>query len=109
MIFIVVKFTVRPEYGEEWLSRVDGFTQSTRQESGNLWFEWSRNVENPNQYVLVEAFRDGEAGSAHVTSDHFKAAIQMLPSMLASTPQIVSTEVPGSGWSEMAELSMPQE
>lgn len=107
MIFIVVKFTVRPEHTGEWLSRVDGFTQATRREPGNLWFEWSRSVDDEHQFVLVEAFTDGAAGSAHVSSEHFKAAMELMPTMLATTPQIVSHEVPGSGWSEMGELSVP--
>ncbi len=85
MIFIVVKFTVRPEYSDEWLDRVGDFTRSTRQESGNLWFEWSRSVENPDQFVLLEAFRDAEAGAEHVSSEHFKAAIREQPSMLAKS------------------------
>jgi quinol monooxygenase YgiN len=108
MIFIVVKFTTLPEHRETWLSEVDGFTQATRAEPGNLWFEWSRSVDDPNQFVLVEAFRDGDAGGAHVGSDHFRAAMQLMPPMLAKTPEIVSTEVPGTGWSEMGELTVPE-
>ncbi|MCW2776916.1 MAG: Antibiotic biosynthesis monooxygenase, partial [Frankiales bacterium] len=53
---------------------------------------------------LVEAFRDGEAGGAHVQSDHFKAAQQTLPPYLASTPRIVSTEVDQDGWNELGEM-----
>jgi quinol monooxygenase YgiN len=30
MIFITVKFKVRPEYAEDWLTLVDPFTQATR-------------------------------------------------------------------------------
>ena len=107
MIFIVVKFTTLPEHRDEWLSRVDGFTQATRAEPGSLWFEWSRSVEDPDQFVLVEAFRDGDAGGAHVSSEHFAAAMQLMPPMLAKTPEIVSTEVDGTGWSEMGELTVP--
>ncbi|TVL91514.1 putative quinol monooxygenase [Streptomyces sp. SAJ15] len=105
MIFIVVKFTVRPEYSEEWLSLVDDFTQATRAEPGNLFYEWSRSVDDPHEYVLVEGFADGEAGRAHVESDHFKAAMETLAGAIAVKPRIVSTEVPGQGWSEMAELT----
>ncbi len=54
MIFIVARFTVRPEYSDEWLEHVRSFTESTRQEPGNLWFEWSRDLEDPNQFVLLE-------------------------------------------------------
>jgi len=106
MIFIVVKFTTLPEHRDEWLSKADGFTQSTRAEPGNLWFEWSRSVEDPDQFVLVEAFRDSAAGSAHVSSDHFQAAMQLMPAMLAKTPEIVSTEVDQTGWGEMGELTI---
>lgn len=107
MIFIVVKFTVRPEYSDQWLAHVDDFTQATRAEPGNLWFDWSRSVDVPHQFVLVEAFRDGEAGSTHVNSDHFKAAMELMPSMLAKTPEIINAELPDTGWSEMGELSVP--
>src|SRR5205807_5160754 len=100
MIFIVVKFTVRPDYGDTWLDRVSAFTQATRQEPGNLWFEWSRSVEDPTQYILLEAFRDAHAGVEHVNSEHFKTAIRDQPQMLTRTPDIVNVEVPGTEWSK---------
>src|ERR1700737_1252551 len=108
MIFIVVKFTVRPEYSEEWIDLVGDFTLATRREPGNLWFEWSRSVENPNQFVLLEAFRDGDAGGEHVHSEHFKAATEQLPPLLVKTPEIVNVQVPGDDWSALAEISVPE-
>jgi quinol monooxygenase YgiN len=107
MIFIVVKFTVRPECSNDWLHRVDSFTRATRAEEGNLWFEWSRSVDVENQFFLVEAFRDGDAGSAHVSSQHFKDGLTAMQPLLAETPEIVNFEMPGTGWSEMGELSVP--
>lgn len=106
MIFIVVKYTVRPEHQAHWLDRVRSFTESTRAEPGNLWFDWSTSADDPNQFVLVEAFRDGEAGAAHVGSPHFKDAMELMPPMLAATPDIINVEVPGEGWSKMAELTV---
>ncbi len=105
MIFIVVKFTIRPDRSDEWLSLVGEFTQATRAEDGNVFFEWSRSVDNPHQFVLVEAFRDGEAGGAHVNSDHFKAAISWMPDVVAYTPEIVNVEVPQDGWGQMGEVT----
>lgn len=107
MIFIVVKFTVRPEYRDQWLDSVAGFTEATRAEPGNLWFEWSRSVDNPDQFVLLEAFRDGQAGAEHVATEHFRAAVRDQPRMLASIPQIVNVEVPGTDWSRLAEMAVP--
>ncbi|MER5418968.1 putative quinol monooxygenase [Streptosporangium roseum] len=105
MIFITVKFTVRPERSEEWLSLVDDFTRATRQEPGNVFFEWSRSVETPHQFVLLEAFASSAAGEAHVGSEHFKTAMAWMPEVIAETPEIINVEVPGDGWSRMAELT----
>lgn len=105
MIFIVVKFTIRPEHSDQWLSRVDEFTQATRREPGNLFFEWFRSVDNPHQYVLVEAFASREAGAEHVNSEHFRTAMAWMPDVIAQTPDIINVEVPQDGWSQMAELS----
>ena len=63
MIFIVVKFETKPEWTERWPDLVADFTASTRAEEGNLWFDWSHSLDNPAEYVLVEAFRDAPAAS----------------------------------------------
>ncbi len=65
-------------------------------------------LSDPAQYVLVEAFRDGDAGGAHVQSDHFTKATRELPAYLASTPRIVNAEVPGTEWSELGEMRVEQ-
>ncbi len=105
MIFIVVKFPVRPEHVDGFMDRVRDYTESTRAEEGNLWFEWSRSVEDPNEFVLVEAFRDG-AGEAHVNSEHFTAGLEAMRPVLAATPKIVSRQVEGEGWDRMGELQI---
>jgi quinol monooxygenase YgiN len=106
MIFIVVKFETKPDWTKRWPSVVERFTAATRAEAGNLWFDWSRSVENPAVFVLVEAFRDADAGAAHVNSDHFKQALKDMPRALASTPKIISQTIDATGWSEMAELKI---
>jgi quinol monooxygenase YgiN len=105
VIFIVVKFPVRPERSAEWTSLVADFTAATRAEPGNLFFDWSRSIEDANEFVVVEAFRDDEAGAAHVNSDHFKKAIAWMPDLISAKPKIVNVQVPATGWSEMAELT----
>jgi len=106
VIFIVVKFQTKPEWTDRWPELVGPFTEATRAEEGNLWFEWSRSLKNPGEYVLVEAFRDGDAGAVHVNSDHFKAAVRDLSQALASTPRIISQTIDATGWSETAEMKV---
>ena len=105
MYLIVVKFPVRPDWTDSWLDLVADFTQSTRAEPGNLFFEWSRSVEDPDTFVLVEGFTDDGAGP-HVNSAHFKQAMADMPQALARTPQIISKQVDGEGWGPMGELAI---
>ena len=105
MIFIVVKFPVKPEHVDGFMDRVRDYTEATRAEEGNLWFEWSRSVEDPHEFVLVEAFKDG-AGEAHVNSEHFTAGLEALRPALEATPKIVSRQVEGEGWDRMGELQV---
>jgi quinol monooxygenase YgiN len=107
MIFITAKFHVLPDHADDWPKIVDEFTQATRSEPGCLWFDWSRSVEDANEYVLVEAFRDGDAGGAHVQSEHFRNAQKTLPPHLVATPHIISFTIPQDDWSELGELTVP--
>jgi quinol monooxygenase YgiN len=58
--------------------------------------------------VLVEAFRDEEAGVAHVQSAHFAAARQELPSHLVETPRIVNMTLPQDDWSLLGEMAVTE-
>ena len=107
MIFIVVKWTPKPDQVESFPEFVADFTRDTRNEPGNMFFEWSRSLDNPSEYVLVEGFRDGDAGKEHVTSEYFKAFTAAAPSVLASTPLIISHSIEADGWSEMGEIRVP--
>jgi quinol monooxygenase YgiN len=108
MIFITAKFRVLPEHADRWPEISAEFTQATRDEPGCLWFQWSRSVDEPHEYVLVEAFRDDEAGGAHVKSEHFKAAQQSLPPYLAETPRILNMTIPQDDWSRLGEMTVPE-
>ena len=81
------------------------FTQASRAEPGNLWFEWSRSLDDPSVYVLVEAFED-DAAQAHVDSDHFRTAMESLGEALVERPEVVSRQVPGRTWDELGEIRM---
>ena len=103
MIFICVKWQVRPEHADAWPEITREFTEATRAEDGNLFFEWSRSVDDPTRYVLIEAFRD-DAAEAHVTSDHFRRAQADLPQYLVETPHIRNQLMEGDNWDRLGEF-----
>ena len=57
MIFIVVKHPVRAEYADRWPELTRNLTATTRAEPGNISLEWAGSADDPNEWVLVEAFR----------------------------------------------------
>jgi quinol monooxygenase YgiN len=91
---------------EDWPALTASFTAATRAEAGCLWFAWSRSLDDPSEYVLIEAFRDDEAGAEHVNSAHFKAACADLPPHLVATPLIINTTAAGQTWSELGEFTV---
>jgi quinol monooxygenase YgiN len=106
LIFITAKFRVRPEDADHWPEIVATFTAATRAEDGCLWFDWSRSLDDPAEYVLVEAFRDGAAAGRHVESDHFRAARANLPPHLVETPRIINVALEQDDWSALGELAV---
>lgn len=106
MYFIVVSFQVKPEFSEVFIDRTAEFTEATRAEPGNLWFDWSRSIEDPNEYVLIEAFADDEAAGLHVGSEHFASGLAAMRPLIATTPKIISRKIEGDGWDEMGELKI---
>ncbi|KQY58531.1 antibiotic biosynthesis monooxygenase [Aeromicrobium sp. Root495] len=105
MIVITARFRVKAEHADEWPQITRAFTEATRAEAGNLWFDWSRSLEDPQEYVLIEAFQD-DAAEAHVTSAHFKQAQADLPAHLEETPRVINATVPGTEWSELGEMTV---
>lgn len=106
MIFICVKWKVKPEYAEQWPELTAAFTAATRAEPGNLFFQWSRSLDDPCEYVLIEAFRE-DAAEAHVTSEHFRTAQAELPAYLQSTPLVRNQVMPGDHWDTLGEFPVP--
>ncbi|MHA2788492.1 putative quinol monooxygenase [Corynebacterium sp. S7] len=106
MILINVRFRPLPEYVEDFREKVAEFTEASRAEEGNLFFDWYSSTDNPDEYLLIEAFKD-DAAEAHVNSDHFKAAAELFPTLLKETPTIINTLIEGKlEWDEMAEFKV---
>jgi quinol monooxygenase YgiN len=105
VILIVVKFPVRPERAEEWSDLSAAYARAVQAEEGNLFFEWSRSVEEPDTFVCVEGFRDADAGASHVGTQAFKDFVERAPDLVAAQPQIIYVEAPDvSGWGPMGEI-----
>jgi quinol monooxygenase YgiN len=105
VILIVVTFPVRPERAEEWSELAADYARAVQAEEGNLFFEWSRSIDEPDTFVCVEGFRDSDAGAAHVGTQAFRNFVERAPDLVAAQPQIIYVDAPGvSGWGPMGEI-----
>jgi quinol monooxygenase YgiN len=106
MIFIVVKFPIRPDKLDEWETVREEHTRGARSEEGCLFFGYSRSVDDPNEYVCVEAFRDNDAAAHHVSTQAFKDFVERMPDIVSAHPQIINTVIEGQdGFGPMGEIA----
>jgi len=103
MILICVKWKIKAEHANDWIELSREFSEATRAEPGNVFYEWSRSVEDPTEYVLIEGF-DEEGAVPHVTSDHFKKAQAELPQYLVETPLIRNIHGQPIEWDRLGEF-----
>ncbi len=105
MIYITVKIPVRPEKADAFMDEAATYTAATRAEEGNVFFEWSRSLDEPNTFVLLEAFRDADAGAAHVAGSHVQDFFAWAPDWVSAKPQIIYIDKPDlAGWGPMGEI-----
>lgn len=106
MILINVKIPIRPDRAEEWATVAAQYAKDVTAEPGNVFFEWYRSVDDPNQYIAVEGFVDGAAGAAHMATDHVKQFMATAPDYVAERPQVIFVDSPDiTGWGPMGEIT----
>lgn len=103
MLFITAKFRILPEHADRWPEITRSFTRTTREEPGCVSFEWSRSLDDPTEYVLIEAFRDDDAWTAHLRSEHFGTAHRTTLGYIAQPPRFVRAVLPQDDWSVLDE------
>jgi quinol monooxygenase YgiN len=105
MILICVKWRIKPEHADDWIELSREFSDATRAEPGNRFFDWSRSVEDPTEYVLIEGF-DEDAAGAHVGSEHFRKAQAELPQYVVETPRIRNVQGQPEAWDRLSEFEV---
>lgn len=69
----IVYVKVKPEHAESFINLTLANAKGSVKEPGNLRFDVLQSPDNPNEFVLYEAYRDEEAAKAHKTTPHYLA------------------------------------
>ncbi|MBB2988150.1 putative quinol monooxygenase [Terracoccus luteus] len=89
MILILVKFPIREDKLDEWRDLSRFYAESVTAEPGNVFFEFSESVLEPNTFVCIEGFRDDAAGKEHMAQQHVTRFMAEMPDIVAAQPQII--------------------
>ncbi len=73
MYVVCVHVHVRAEHREEFVAATLENARSTIQEPGNPRFDVLQRVEDPNRFMLYEAYRDEAGMQAHKETAHYAA------------------------------------
>ena len=73
MIVLNVTYKCKPELREEFLEMIlaEGIDVECRGEAGNIKYDYYRSVDDSDELLLVEKWRDAEALTAHGKQPHF--------------------------------------
>jgi quinol monooxygenase YgiN len=104
MILITIKFPIRPEKTDEWLALADSYGKDVSGEPGCLFFQFSRSLHDPNEFICIEGFADADAGAAHVKNSHVKRFFDAAPELVSAQPQIIYIDTPHDGFGPMGEI-----
>ncbi len=112
MLIVHVFVRVKAENVDAFVSATEVNARASREEPGILRFELLRAEADPQSFLLVEVYRDGEAPAAHKATPHYATWRDAVEPMMAEPRRSVRyTElfpaVP-AGWSGMAGAEQAQ-
>jgi quinol monooxygenase YgiN len=104
MILINITMSIRPDKMDQWLALADSYAKEVNAEEGCLFFSFSRSLTDENEFVCIEGFKDGDAGSTHVAQPHVKRFFDLAPGLVSAQPQIIYLDTPHDGFGPMGEI-----
>lgn len=85
MIYLHVYIHVKPECVEAFRTATIANASASRAEKGCVRFEVFRQADDPQRFVLVEAWRDAQAHAAHRDTLHYIKWRDAVNPMMATT------------------------
>jgi autoinducer 2-degrading protein len=95
----LVHVHVIPENTREFIEATRTNHEASIQEPGNLRFDVLQSPEDPNYFILYEAYRSAEAAAAHKETQHYKRWRETVGGWMAEPRQGIPFTglFPGSG------------
>lgn len=72
MFTVVARYFAKPETTDEVASLLPKLAEASRAEEGNVSYTVNRDLETPENFVIVEEYGDADDFQAHRDSKHFQ-------------------------------------
>jgi (4S)-4-hydroxy-5-phosphonooxypentane-2,3-dione isomerase len=83
MLVVHVHAHVKPEYVEAFKQATIANARESLKEPGIARFDFAQRQDDPNRFVLVEAYRTPEASAAHKETAHYQTWRDAVAPMMA--------------------------
>jgi len=84
MFIVSVTIFVKPEFVDQFIAATfDNASNTRRHESGNLRFDVLRAEDDPNRFLLYEAYRTPEDFTRHQQTEHYQRWKQTVADWMA--------------------------
>ena len=87
MHLTLVHVRVKPESRDAFIEATGLNHEGSVQEPGNLRFDVLQEPDDPNHFILYEAYRDAEAAAAHKTTPHYLIWRETVAEMMVTPRQ----------------------
>ena len=92
MIIVTAKMKVKPDFKYEFMVETEPLIKHTRSEEGCLSYNLYTDIDDPNQLVMLEFWKDMDSLDAHMDSVHFKNFGKAIPKYLTCEIEIFKYE-----------------
>lgn len=93
-VVLSAEFTALPAAADEVDALIQEYAQTVRAEPGNERFEVYRRAEDPDRFVVFEAYRDREAFDAHLGTEAGRAFNAALVPRIVEPQSVLSFLTP---------------
>jgi len=104
MQIVNVRFHVKPELADAFPAAIADLVDATRAEPGNLWYLWSRSLDDPSEFVVLEGYTD-DGFAAHAQSAHFQSPTRNTSQIAAIAASMTASASPRRAQIRAAALS----
>lgn len=92
MIIVTAKMKVKQDFKSDFMVETEPLIENTRSENGCISYNLYNDIDDPNQLVMLEFWKDMDSLDAHMDTAHFKNFGNAISEYLADEIEIFKYE-----------------